>query len=157
MPQPRFIFPLQPLLEHRLRLEKDQMRIVSTIQQQANTLITQIQNAQQSIAAENKKLSADHLTGKLNLPYIATEKRYVGQLQMLVASTYQRLAIIDQQLGAAKAQLLIAARARKVLEKLRQKQHARWLAEINRKEAEFLDEIGTQLALRKMLEEQSAS
>ena len=43
------------------------------------------------------------------------------------------------------------------MEKLREKQHARWLADLNRKEADFMDEIGTQLALRKMLDDQTAA
>ena len=156
MAQPKFIFPLEPLLDHRKRLEKDQIRIVFTIQQEANALITTIQQAQLDILEQNRLLTAQHLLGKLDMTYIAAEKRFVGNLQLLIAGTLQKLAEVDKRLGIAKAQLLILARDRKVLEKLREKKHQRWLAELNRKEAEFLDEIGTQLALRKMLEEQSA-
>jgi len=156
MAQPRFIFPFEPLLEHRRRLEKDQMRAVAVIQQQANALITQIQDAQQAIRNENRQLTTQHLTGKLDMAFIAAEKRYVGSLNMVIAGAYQRLAIVERQLGSAKALLLAAAKARKIIERLREKQYNRWLADVNRKEAEFLDELGTQLALRKMLEEQSA-
>src|SRR4051812_40181730 len=118
MAQPRFIFPLEPLLDHRRHLEKEQMRVVSVIQQEASALITQIQQAQLDINAENRKLSSQHLLGRLDMAYIATEKRYVGSLHGFIATTFQKLAEVDKRLGIAKAQLLILARDRKVLEKL---------------------------------------
>jgi len=46
------------------------------------------------------------------------------------------------------AELLAAARARKVIEKLREKQFQRWRAQQERKDAALMDEIATQLDLR---------
>jgi flagellar export protein FliJ len=60
----------------------------------------------------------------------------------------QKLAAMETTLNAARAELLAAARDRKVIERLKEKQLARWRAEQERKEAALLDEIGTQLAIR---------
>lgn len=149
MAQPRFDFPLQPLLEHRKQLERDKQLAVAAVQARINKLVAKIEGAQQAIAGENFRLTTEQLAGALDMAYIANQKRYVGSLRMLIASTAQQLAGVEREMAAARAELLEAAKARKVIEKLRDKQHQRWLDEQNRKEAAALDEIGTQLAIRK--------
>jgi flagellar FliJ protein len=150
MAQPRFEFRLEALLEHRRRLEKDEQRKVAVIQQEAAALVRQIQDAQAQIVAQNRTLATEKLVGVLDLQYIAHEKRFVGNLHLRVLLTMQKLAGVEKKLAAARAELLKAARARKVIEKLREKQFQRWLAELERKDAAAMDEIGTQLAIREM-------
>ncbi|HVX84241.1 MAG TPA: flagellar export protein FliJ [Phycisphaerae bacterium] len=148
MAQPRFHFPLEALLEHRRAAERDHMRKVALAQQEVQSLLSTIRTAQQRILDENRALSTTHLTGRLDMSAIAFGKRYVGNLHVQIVLTAQKLAAAEQKVAAARAQLLQAARARKVIEKLREKQHARWLAELERKDAALMDEIGTQIAIR---------
>lgn len=148
MAQPRFEFRLQTLLDHRARIEKDHQRKVAEIQQQISQLMNQIQSAQQQIREQDAALAGEKLTGRLDLQYIAYEKRFVGNLHVRIVLTMQRLAGVEKTLAAAKAELLEAAKAKKVLVKLREKHHARWLADLERKETALLDEVGTQLAIR---------
>ena len=148
MAEPKFIFRLETLLEHRKSLEKECQRKVAEIQQEAQKLVRQIQDAQARIETENKALTRDKLVGALDMQYIAHEKRFVGNLTMHIALTMRLLAVVDQKLAAARAELLTAAKARKVIEKLREKQYARWRTELDRKEAAAMDEMGTQIAMR---------
>jgi len=149
----RFVFRLRPLLELRRRIEREHQRKVAGIQQEANQLVAKIQHTERTIATQNATLAREKLVGTLDLAYIANEKRFVHTLQMLIAATLQQLAAVDKRLGAAKAELLAAAKARKAIEKVREKQYERWLTEENRKEAAVTDELGTQLAVRKMIAE----
>ena len=82
------------------------------------------------------------------MQYIATEKRYVGNLHLRIALAMDRLRELEKQQSAARAELLRAATDRKVIEKLRDKQLAAWRLEIERKDAAQTDEIGIQLAAR---------
>ncbi len=82
------------------------------------------------------------------MQYIALEKRFVGNLHLKIALTLQKLAATEKKLAAARGELLTAAQARKVIERLKEKQFARWRMEQERKDAEAMDEIGTQLAMR---------
>jgi flagellar FliJ protein len=150
MAQPRFEFKLEGLLEHRRQLEKDHQRKVAEIQQEAQYITRQIREAQTRIVLENRKLTGEKLVGKLDMAYIAHEKRYVGNLHVHIALMMQNLAGVEQKLAAARVGLLAAAKARKVIEKLREKQLARWRAEQDHKEAAMMDEIGTQIALRNL-------
>src|SRR5437763_912215 len=114
----------------------------------------QIRDAQLRSAVENKALASEKLVGTLDMQYIAHEKRFVGNLHVHIALTMQRLAEVEKTLSAARTELFVAAKARKVIEKLREKQFARWRAELDRKEAMALDEIGTQNALRQAMEQE---
>ncbi|MCL2647877.1 MAG: flagellar export protein FliJ [Phycisphaerales bacterium] len=148
MPDPKFKFRLETLLEHRRSIEKDCQRKVAEIQQESQKLLRQIQDAQSRIETENNALTRDKLLGPLDMQYIAHEKRFVGNLNMHIALTMRQLVLVEQKLAAARSELLAAAKAKKVIEKLREKQQTRWQTELNRKEAAAMDEMGTQIALR---------
>jgi flagellar FliJ protein len=148
MAQPKFRFPLEALLEHRRQIEKDHQRKVAEIQQQSQLLVRQINETQDMIIAENRTLTAQKLVGMLDMQYIAHEKRYVGNLHVKIIYTMQKLAAVEKTLTAARAQLLAAAKARKIIEKLKEKQYAKWRAEQERIDAALMDEIGTQVAVR---------
>jgi flagellar FliJ protein len=144
----KFEFKLEALLEHRLQVEKEKQRRVAVIQQEIQALQRQIQDAQMRIALENRTLGARELAGRLDMAYISSEKRYVGNLHLKIVYALQKITGIEQTLAAARAELLEAAKSRKVIEKLKEKQFARWRAELERKESAQMDEIGTQLAIR---------
>ena len=151
MAQPKFIFRLEALLDHRKQIEKEHQRRVAEIQQQIQKLLNEIRAAEERISTENRALAAEKLVGKLDMQYISHEKRFVGNLHMKIVLTMQQVARAEQFLAAARAELLAAARARKVIEKLREKQFRRWREEQDRKESALLDEIGTQTAIRESL------
>jgi len=148
MAQARFEFRLEGLLEHRRQIEKDHQRKVAEIQQEAQIISRRIRDAQTRIVLENRTLTGQKLVGVLDMNYIAHEKRYVGNLHMQIAMAMQDLQAVEERINAARVELLAAAKARKVIEKLREKQLARWRLEQDRKESAEMDEMGTQIAMR---------
>ncbi len=136
------------MLTRRRQLEKEKQLKVAQMGQEIQALVWQLQQLQARIVEENRSLSAKELIGPLDMNYIAHEKRYVGNLHVKIVLGMQKLAGIEKSMAAARGELLEAARARKVIEKLRERQLARWRADQERKEAAVLDEIGTQVALR---------
>jgi flagellar protein FliJ len=144
----RFEFKLEALLTHRAQIEKDKQRRLAQIQQQMQAALRKIQDAQTRIREENRTLGTKELTGMLDMQYIAHEKRFVGALTMRIALAQQEIAALELTQATARKELLAAAQARKVIEKLKERQLARWRQEQERKEAAVMDEIGTQLAVR---------
>jgi flagellar FliJ protein len=144
----QFEFRLEALLTHRAQIEKDKQRRLAQVQQQIQAVVRKIQEAETRIREENRTLGAKELTGALDMQYIAHEKRFVGALTMRIVLARQEIAALEQTLMAARKELLTAARARKVIEKLKERQLARWRQEQERKESAVMDEIGTQLAVR---------
>jgi flagellar FliJ protein len=144
----RFEFRLEALVQHRQQVEKEKQRKLAAVSQQVQAVERHIQETQARIAEENRALGAKELTGKLDMHYIAIEKRYVGNLHLRIALAMDRLRELEKQQAAARADLLRAATERKVIEKLREKQFAAWRQELERKDAAQTDEIGIQLAAR---------
>ena len=138
----KFEFSLEALLTQRERIEKEKQRRVGAVQQEIQAVMRAIQDIHTRISAENRTLGAKELTGKLDMQYIGHEKRFVANLQMKAIAEMQKLAGLEKTLAGARAELLAAARDRKVIEKLREKHLARWRAEQERKEAAQMDEIG---------------
>lgn len=157
MAEAKFKFSLEPLLDVRKEAEKEKQRKVGKIQQEENELLGKIRSMEQTIRDQTRFLATQKLTGTLDLTYITQGKVYVGNLNFRIIQTMQQLAGVRQRLNLAKAELLEAAKARKVIEKLKEKQYHRWQEEQARKEAAFMDEIGTQLALRRMREDAEAA
>ena len=144
----KFHFPLEALLTHRLHVEKEKQRKLAEVQGEIQQLTGQIHDTHARISAENRALTSTQLTGTLDMQYIAFEKRYVGNLHVRIILAMQKLAALEGKLAAARAELLAAARDRRVIEKLKEKQHSRWKQAQDKKEAALMDEIGTQLSLR---------
>ncbi len=144
----KFHFPLEALLTHRLHVEKEKQLKLAQVQAEIQQLTQQIHDTHARISAENRALSANQLTGTLDMQYISYEKRYVGNLHVRIILAMQKLAALESKLAAARAELLVAAKDRRVIEKLKEKQHQRWKDAQDRKEAALMDEIGTQLSLR---------
>ncbi len=138
----KFEFRLEALLSVRHAAEKEKQRLFAAVQQEMQALVRLIQDVQARILAENRTLGRKELTGKLDMQYIAHEKKFVANLQIKVAMEMRKLAGLEQALAAARAELLAAAQARKVIEKLREKHLSRWRAEQDRKEAAEMDDIG---------------
>ena len=142
MAQPKFTFRLEALLDHRKQIEKEHQRRVAEIQQQIQKLLREVQETEARISTENLALASEKLIGRLDMQYISHEKRFVGNLHMKIVLAMQQIARTEQ--------FLVAARARKVIEKLREKQFRRWREEQDRKDAALMDEIGTQTAIRNL-------
>ncbi len=152
MAESKFNFRLESLLDVRRAAEKECQRKLAEIQQQIQLLMREIEDTQARIAAEDKALTSEKLVGTLDMLYIAHEKRFVGNLHMKIVLALQRVAASEVSLNAARAKLLAAARDRKVIEKLKEKQLARWRAEQDKKESAQLDELATQMTLRQQME-----
>ena len=144
----KFEFRLEALLTHREQIEKEKQRKLAAVGQQIQSVVRHIHETKARIAEENKTLGTRELTGKLDMQYIATEKRFVGNLHMRIALAMDRLRELEKLQSAARAELLHAAQERKVIEKLRDKQLQAWRQELERKDAAQTDEIGIQLAAR---------
>lgn len=144
----RFEFRLEALRQHREQIEKEKQRKLAAVGQQIQAVLGHIKETQTRIAEENRTLGTKELTGSLDMQYIATGKRYVGNLHLRIALAMERLRDLEKQHAAARAELLNAATDRKVIEKLREKQLTAWRQELERKDAAQTDEIGIQLAAR---------
>jgi flagellar FliJ protein len=148
----RFVFQLEGVLQHRTQLERQKMRAVAETRSQMTALETELRAMDEAVQAAAKQVRDNHLTGVLDMDFLAAHRRFMNASQRQAMEVVQRLAKAKVLFDEAQKQLVEAAKQRKIIEKLREKQHARWAAEAARIEGIELDELSMQLAFRNGVE-----
>ena len=109
-------------------------------------LETQLAALAADVQASNTNVRQHHLTGRIDLSFLTAHRRYLGAAQRRAVELAEKMAVVQRKIDQARRALIDAARDRKVLEKLREKQQAAWDAEVQRKEATALDEVAMQMS-----------
>lgn len=154
---PRFDFPLQGVLRHRYHVEEQRQRELARLRQEMNAAEETLRTMDQTVQANVADVRQNRLTGKLDLSFLAAHRRYMAAAQRQAVQVAQRMALIQRQIDEAQHALAEAAKQRKIIEKLREKQHARWAGEVARKEAADLDEVNTGLSAWRSMTEDARS
>jgi flagellar FliJ protein len=148
----KFIFRLEPVLKQRKREEQERQRELASRELVVVNLQNDLKRLDESLQGAAEDLRKNHLTGAINLNFLTAHRRFLTAMQR------QGIGIVLQVAGAqvlvdeARQQLAEAAKRRKVIEKLREKQFARWREDQERRELAQLDEIGAQIAYANITE-----
>lgn len=145
---PRFVFPLEAVLRHRARAEQERQRELAVAQAEMARLQGELKALNDAMQSSTADMKANHLTGSLDVSFLAAHRRYTVAMQRSGMTLVQDIARQQRKVDEAQRLLNEAARERKIMEKLRERQYERWRAEVGRKEAAGLDEVGMQLAYR---------
>ena len=143
-----FTFQLEGVLRHRKHVEQQRQRDLAVAQKRVNDLQADLVLAQQALQAATEDLRRNHLVGRLDLNFLAAHRRFTAAAEARMAELRQRIGEAEQAVAAARLALADAAKQRRILEKLREKQHARYVAARAKSESAQLDELSAQLASR---------
>jgi flagellar protein FliJ len=146
----RFKFRLEPLLEARRREERDAQRVLAACRAVVVEIELQIAVAHTQVRESMDRVRAMQVSGKLDLGFIAAHRRFVAALQRRGIVWAQNLVAAQAKVAQAQAMLVEAAKRRKAIEKLRERQLQRWQLEQERKQALELDEVSMRLAFENL-------
>ena len=152
----KFVFRLQAVLRHRKAIEQEKQRDLAVAVARFAELEAQLKALESSMRETNDDVRRNRLTGRLDVAFITAHRRFQLGMQRKALELATRMAAAQRDVDAARAALAEAAKQRMVLDKLREKQHARWREELERKELADLDEVGMQLAVQDMMRGPSA-
>ena len=144
----RFVFKLEGVLRQREHLERRRRRELAVANAQLQSLQAELRALNDDLQQIGQEMRQSHLTGRLDLSLLTAHRRYVLGMQRKAANLVQRLALAQRQVDAARQVLAEAAKQRRIIEKLRERQYERWQAEMALREAVEMDEITTQLSHR---------
>lgn len=153
----KFDFKLEGVLRQRKHVEQDKQRILAEKQRAMVEIQNTLQRMQEAVQASTDDVRNNHLVGTLNMAYIAAHRRFLTGMQKQSLATMQRLALAQRAVDAARLELAEAAKHRKAIEKLKEKQFERRRADIAKRDQAEMDEIGMQLAYENISEGSSAS
>lgn len=144
----KFIFKLHGVLRHREMLEQEKQRAFALAQAEKAGAQAALKNLDEAVQRALADLRANHLTGSLNLSFLAAHRRFMMAMQRQGLELMAKLQEAQKKVDAVQAELAEAAKQRKVMEKLRERQQSRWAQEIGRKEAAQMDEMATQMTFQ---------
>ena len=149
---PRFVFPLEAVLRHRTHAEQERMRELAVVQGEMTRLQQELKALNDSLQAGAQDMKSNHLTGPIDVAYLAAHRRFTVAMQRKGQTLVQDMARQQKKVDDAQRLLAEAAKERKVIEKLREKQFERWKEETMRKEQAEADEVGAQFGYRQLAE-----
>ena len=143
---PKFVFQLDGLLRQRKNAEQEKLRVLALRQSHLTELQNELRQINENVQVTNDDVRRNHLTGTLDLNFLAAHRRFMIGMQRQALSLVQKLALAQRQVEDAQKELAQAAKARKSIEKLREKHRERWMQRLSRRELTEQDEIGMQLS-----------
>jgi flagellar FliJ protein len=149
---PKFVFPLEALLRQRQSAERERQRELALCQAEMVRLQQELKQLNDELQGSDADMKANRLMGALDVAFLAAHRRYSLAMQRKGQGLVQDLARQQKRVDDAQRLLADAAKERKVIEKLREKQFERWRQEIERKEQAAADEAGAQFGYRIIME-----
>jgi flagellar export protein FliJ len=149
----RFRFELEALLTARRNTERERQRAVAVLEQERLTIEARIRAHQGGIVS-GKSTVREQLVGSVD---VGTLRAHAGRALHHVRAAQQEvvtLAGVQRRLLKARADLVEAARARRAIERLRERRFAAWKARLDKLEAGRLDELAMQIEARKRREDE---
>ncbi|HQY87774.1 MAG TPA: flagellar export protein FliJ [Tepidisphaeraceae bacterium] len=145
----RFVFRLESVLKQREREEQFcQAALAEALGVQAG-LEAKIAQIEQEVRRETESLRT-RMVGHIDTTEILRHRRYLAACAIDVARISQELANARLRVEASRRKLTDAAKRRKALELLRDKQKAEFNSEFERKHQIELDEVSMQIAFADM-------
>lgn len=138
----RFQFKLEPLLRQRKHAERERQRELALLDRRRFEIENQIRSHQRRIVAGKHELGA-HLRGRIDTNAIRTHAAMTLQLDANTRLLVLQLSDLYKQIRGARELLIEALKRRKAIEHLRQRRFEAWKYEMDRQEANELDDMVT--------------
>jgi len=142
---PKFVFKLQPVIEQRLRVEREHQRRVAELERERLALEAEIAGYQRSITLERddlrSRLFEERGGARVNLGQVRQQAHASLGLLARAQRAVVRLAGVQQRLEAARLELIRATAARRGVEVLKERRYEAWKHDQDRREAGALDEM----------------
>jgi flagellar FliJ protein len=152
---PKFIFRLEGALRQRKNVEEQRKRELAEWQTQMEVLDAELRALDASVRATEQDLRANRLIGPLDLSFLAAHRRYAFSMQRKALVIAERMAGIQNSLNEARRNLIEAAKQRKIVERLRERQQLRWKEALDKSELAAMDEVGMQLAFQQNIDDRA--
>jgi flagellar FliJ protein len=150
----KFVFHLEGVLRQRQAVEQQRQREIALIQAQMSASDAQLRALDEEMKFAERDLRENRLVGRLDLAFLAAHRRFALAMQRKAMGIAQKMAVIQVQLDEARQKLTEAAKNRKVIEKLKERQLLRWREQVSRHEMAEMDEIATQISYRNLVDDQ---
>lgn len=139
----RFTFRFETMLKIRRQREDQHKRIVAERMRQIKAGREQIAGFERQIADEVNAVRAGREPGTIDIQQAIRHRHWLGHLHKGVLEAEAKLRVLEARLAQERAVLAEAVKQRRILEKLKERQHQRHVAAEEKREMLQLDELAT--------------
>ncbi len=137
-----FNFRLQPVLEHRRRLE-DQAKLKLARAKIAERQARQVLTSMETAFGDGQSDMADARRAEIDASEVAVYQRYLDRLKQDIAEQGGIVTTLHVHSEERRSEVMDGMKARKVVEKLKERQYQQYQIEVNRNEQKQVDEFAT--------------
>jgi len=139
---PRFVFKLQPVLDQRIREERNQMLVVSELERERLALESRIRGCQQMMGDERRELTQTLGVGqRVDLKAVKLQAGASLRHNFDAQRAVLELAGVFKRLEVEREELVRVSARRKAVEMLRDQQREAFERAQDRRETHELDEM----------------
>src|SRR5438876_9894825 len=102
---PKFIFKLEGVLRQRKHVEQEKMRAVAMSLKHQSDCEAELQGLNDNVKQTNDDLRRHHLTGVLDMSFLAAHRRFMNAMQRQAISIAQKIALAQQRVTEARTAL----------------------------------------------------
>jgi flagellar FliJ protein len=139
----RFTFRLETLLKIRRQREERHQRIVADRLRQIQEVEDQLTAIAHQIQSEEQAIMANQRQGVIDMQQVVRHRHWLGHLHKCALDAKARRGYLEAQLAQERAALAEAAKQRKILDKLKERQWERYRQEQDYQETGEADEMAT--------------
>jgi flagellar FliJ protein len=139
----RYTFRFDPMLKIRRQREDEHKRIVAARIREIRQVHEQIDGLENQIHDELSSIRKGQEPGSIDMTQIVRHRRWLGHLHKAVLDTQAQLGCLEAKLSQERVALAEAAKQRRILEKLKERQYERFLKEQDRLETLAADDMTT--------------
>lgn len=147
----QFKFKLQTVLKHRTHIEQMRQREMAEAMAQVTRLQDELRRLNQEVTESSESVRKNHMTGRLDLGFLAAHRRYLAAMQRKGMAIVQRIAFAQKIADEARTKLAESARDKKIIEKLKERGLQRWQQEQQAKEMAMLDEVANRISYENLM------
>lgn len=138
-----FKFRLQTVLDLARRVQDQKAQVLAAADTRRQSVAEVLERLVEEQTTRRAELREAQLTGVLDLQAIEWSLQFLGALAERIVAQRSALARADEEVAAARADLMAAAQKVQVLEKLKEKARQDYNLALDRQEAKFIDELAT--------------
>lgn len=138
-----FKFRLQTVLDLARRVQDQKAQVLAAADARRLSILEILEDLLAQQDTKRAELLDAQLSGAFDLQSIQWSLDFLGMLADRTVAQRAALVQADEEVEAARADLLAAAQKVQVLEKLKEKARAEYNLQLDRQEAKFIDELAT--------------
>lgn len=139
----QFVFRFETMLKIRRQREDHHKRVVGQRLRQVGEARQHLESLQHQIQAEVDAMRRVQQPGTIDMQQAVRHRHWLGHLHKGALEMQARIQFLETRLAQERATLAEAAKQRKILEKLRERQADRHRQAVDRREMLELDEMAT--------------